>query len=93
MDRRESDEYDKVFSALNDDEKDDITGFTGREKKLIWASWKKMNFGNDKYDLNIHLVLWLFVNVPHMRERFDKFDAIHMKDEELVGDEHFLAHA
>ena len=84
--------HDVAFRALSDEKIDDITGFTGREKKIIWKSWKKMNYHRAGTPFATSFVMWLLQNVPQMPAFFDKFNA-RQSEGALAGDRMLLAHA
>ncbi|KAK0043334.1 hemoglobin type 1 [Biomphalaria pfeifferi] len=63
-------------------------GITDSERKLLISSWKKLTAGG-KQNFGVDLVLWMFENVPNMRDQFTKFDA-HQSDSALRQDAGFL---
>ncbi|KAH9512952.1 hypothetical protein Btru_037136 [Bulinus truncatus] len=68
-------------------------GLSETDKVALTSSWSRLTAGADgKRNAGIKLVLWLFENVPRMRERFTKFDA-KQSDEALKNDPEFLKQA
>ncbi|KAH9512948.1 hypothetical protein Btru_037131, partial [Bulinus truncatus] len=60
------------------------------DKKALQSSWQRLVAqANGKQNAGTNLVLWMFDNVPNMRERFTKFNA-HQSDDALRGDAEFL---
>ena len=64
-----------AFKALPDDVICDVTGFTGREKKALWASWKKMTRDDEDYaNFGRSIVSWMSEYVPGIAERLPADD-------------------
>lgn len=61
------------------------------DKKALDSSWKKLvgSGADGKKNAGINLVLWMFENVPNMREKFTKFNA-NQPDAALKGDAEFV---
>ncbi|XP_059165562.1 globin-like [Physella acuta] len=61
------------------------------DKKALESSWKKLvgSGADGKQNAGINLVLWMFENVPNMRDKFSKFNA-NQPDAALKGDAEFL---
>ncbi|KAI8781533.1 hemoglobin type 1, partial [Biomphalaria glabrata] len=65
-------------------------GLSDTDKVALQSSWRKLTAGADgKRNAGVKLVLWMFNNVPNMRDRFTKFNA-HKSDEALKTDAEFL---
>ncbi|XP_055883601.1 uncharacterized protein LOC106051763 isoform X2 [Biomphalaria glabrata] len=65
-------------------------GLSDTDKVALQSSWSRLTAGADgKRNAGVRLVLWMFNNVPNMRERFTKFNA-RQSDEALKTDAEFL---
>ncbi|XP_055883606.1 uncharacterized protein LOC106051916 isoform X5 [Biomphalaria glabrata] len=65
-------------------------GITDNERKILVSSWKRLTTeANGQQNLGVKLVLWMFNNVPNMRQRFTKFNA-NQPDDVLKADPEFL---
>ncbi|KAH9512942.1 hypothetical protein Btru_037124 [Bulinus truncatus] len=65
-------------------------GLSDHDRIALENSWKKLaEVAGGRQNAGISLVLWLFDNVPNMRDRFTKFNA-HQSDDALKADAEFL---
>ncbi|XP_055883602.1 uncharacterized protein LOC106051916 isoform X1 [Biomphalaria glabrata] len=65
-------------------------GISDSDRKALASSWKLLTAGEDGVQkAGISLVLWMFNNVPNMRQRFTKFNA-NQPDDVLKADPEFL---
>lgn len=67
---------------------------TAAERQLVEQSWAQV-VGTSPREFKtagVNLVLWMFDNIPTMRDRFSKFQA-KGSDSELAADQMFLMHA
>ena len=84
--------YHKAFDFLDDDAKCDVTGFTGREKKLLWASLDQMSRNEFSGELfAAKFVVWMYGNIPNMAANFEFGDTIY--DDDSDTDASALKHA
>ena len=80
-------------TSKSKDYKCPFTSFTDKEIKLVMNSWYKLHKDNPDrlHQIGIKLLLWMFKNVPGMRNRFTNIPQI--EDDKLVQDRKFLDHA
>ena len=67
-----SNDTDHKFGSLPDDEVCQVSGLTGREKKLIWASWRLVTLGERYITFCTEFVSLVYLHLPYFPDRFMK---------------------
>ncbi|KAI8781532.1 hemoglobin type 1 [Biomphalaria glabrata] len=87
----EAKSWTNLFAAFNKVLKEhslEKIGISDSDRRALVSSWKKLTAGG-RQNFGVDLVLWMFNNVPNMREQFTKFDA-KQSDADLRRDPNFL---